>query len=85
MLNPRTCSLRVLGSLGLAEPLFTRGIAVPVEVLSFRTDAGPLITSGVISRVSKHFGYPFAGVKRSVFLQYGRLPTRLPVYLSSAF
>ena len=67
----------MLGSLGLAEPIFKLNMATPVEVLSYRTDAGPLITSGVLSRISKHFGYPFAGVKRSVFLQYGPLPALL--------
>ncbi|KAF8488077.1 hypothetical protein JB92DRAFT_3018283 [Gautieria morchelliformis] len=69
-LNLAPNGLRVLDSLGLAEPLFARNIATPVEVLSYRTDAGPLINSDVPSKIPNHFGYPFAGVKRSVFLKY---------------
>jgi hypothetical protein len=63
-------SLRVLGSLGLAEPLFTRHIATPTETLAFKTDAELLAVSDIPSALPKHFGYPFAGVKRSVFLKY---------------
>ena len=73
----------MLGSLGLAEPIFKLNVATPAEVLSYRTDTGPLITSGVLSRISKHFGYPFAGVKRSVFLQYGRSPALLHLTYNS--
>ncbi|KAF8589121.1 FAD/NAD(P)-binding domain-containing protein [Ramaria rubella] len=69
-LNLAPNGLRVLDSLGLAQPLFTRNIATPLEILSYRTTTGPLITSDIPAVVTKHFGHPFAGVKRSVFLKY---------------
>ncbi|KAF8514346.1 hypothetical protein BU17DRAFT_94619 [Hysterangium stoloniferum] len=61
--------LRVLDSIGLAEPLFTRNIAVPVQTVSFRTEKNIIVKSD-IDYVQKTFGFPFAGMKRSVFLQF---------------
>jgi len=68
-LNLAANGLRVLDSIGLAEPLFTRNIAVPVETVSFRTETNTILKSN-IDYVQKTFGFPFAGVKRSVFLQF---------------
>ena len=62
-------SLRVLGALGLAESLFIRNIATPVEKFVFKTDAELLAVSNMSSIIRERYGFPFAGVKRSVFLK----------------
>lgn len=61
--------LHVLDSFGLAEALFSRGIAAPVELVSYRTNEKLLVESDISLRVAEKSGFPFAGVKRSVFLQ----------------
>ncbi|GJJ10473.1 hypothetical protein Clacol_004699 [Clathrus columnatus] len=69
-LNLAPNGLKVLNNLGLAKLLFSRGIAAPVEILSYRTHEKVLVNSDIPLAVKEHFGFPFAGVKRSVFLQY---------------
>ncbi|KIJ39056.1 hypothetical protein M422DRAFT_32902 [Sphaerobolus stellatus SS14] len=62
--------LRVYESIGLLESMVSEGIIMPTETFVHSDENGCIVNSNAPSLALKNFGLPYAGVKRSVLLEY---------------